>query len=104
MKKQPNTFNTSRCEMNQIRNASGSKTARAVLDDMHVDQYVNENGSWMSTDASIHNVTSITQKTKTFKNADIHGKTFKVRELTLTLANGNPVVINLFMDNSTDES
>ena len=99
-----NTFSNDNVTFKHRDCASGAKVAIARFDDLTAEQYVNADGTFMSTDVAVHNVKSVKQKTMVFKNGDIFGKTFRCRELTINLVNGDPIVINLFMDNSTDES
>ena len=94
-------YSNENVKLESIDCAGGANFATATTDAVTLEQYVNESGSFRSNDVAIHNVISVKQKTRTIP-ADIHGKPFKVRELTITTKDRGDVVIKLFMDNSND--
>ena len=80
---------------------STSEKERDYIDfrllNVSVNQHINGNK-----DARIaaHNIVSVKIKTTINKDADINGKTFKVKSILATDTNGDTIELGLFLDNS----
>ena len=94
-------YSNDKVKLESYKCSSGANMATASTDAVMLEQYVNESGSYRSNDIAIHNVVSVKQKTRTIP-ADINGKPFKVRELTIVTKDAGTVLLKLFMDNGND--